>query len=134
MGKTKGFIEEFKDFISRGNVVDLAVGVIIGSAFTAIVTSLVNDIIMPLVGWLIGGINFTDLKLVIRQGSANVEEAAIYYGNFIQSVVNFLLIALVVFFVVKAINKFYKKKDPVTKPTPEDILLLREIRDLLEKK
>ncbi len=134
MDKKKGFVAEFKEFISRGSVIDLAVGVIIGSAFTAIVTSLVNDIFMPAIGWLFGGINFTDLKIVITKGSEGVEEAAIYYGNFIQSVVNFLLIAFVVFIVVKGINRFYKKEKPAPKAPAEDILLLREIRDLLQER
>ncbi len=134
MDKKKGFLAEFKEFISRGNVMDLAVGVIIGSAFTAIVTSLVNDMLMPAIGCLIGGLNFSDLKIVITKASEGVEEAAIYYGKFIQSVVNFLLVALVIFLVVKGINRFYKKKEPAPKAPAEEILLLREIRDLLKEK
>lgn len=136
MNKTKGFIAEFKEFISRGSVLDLAVGVIIGGAFTAIVNSLVNDVVMPVIGLIIGGINFSDLKYVITPASGSTAEAAIYYGSFLQSVVNFLLIALVVFTVVKAINRFRSKK-PAEPPKPaapaEDILLLREIRDLLSR-
>lgn len=131
-----GIVAEFRQFISRGNVVDLAVGVIIGSAFTAIVKSLVDDLVMPLIGWLIGGIDFTSLRLVIREASEGVEEAALNYGNFIQSVVNFLLIAAVVFLMVKAINSFHRKKEPEPEPAPadpEDVQLLREIRDLLKK-
>lgn len=134
--KKSGIIAEFRQFISRGNVVDLAVGVIIGSAFTAIVKSLVDDLVMPLIGWLIGGIDFTSLRLVIREASEGVEEAALNYGNFIQSVVNFLLIAAVVFLMVKAINSFHRKKEPEPEPAPadpEDVQLLREIRDLLKK-
>ena len=136
MKKTKGFISEFKEFISRGSVVDLAVGVIIGTAFTAIVTSLVNDIIMPAIGILFGGVDFTSLKYVVTPASGDMAEAAIYYGNFIQTIVNFLLIAFVIFTVVKTINRFNKKKEePVSEPAPdsEEILLLREIRDLLNK-
>ncbi len=139
MKKAKGFIAEFKKFISRGSVIDLAVGVIIGSAFTAIVTSLVNDIVMPVIGCIFGGIDFTDLKYVITPASGDVAEAAIYYGNFIQSVVNFLLVALVIFMVVKAINRFRKRKQDeaetavVPAEPSEDVLLLREIRDLLQK-
>lgn len=135
MRKKSGIIAEFKQFIARGNVIDLAVGLIVGSAFTAIVNSLVDDLIMPLVGWLFGGIDFTSLRFVIREASEGVEEAALNYGNFIQSVVNFLLIAIVVFLMVKAINRFYKKKEtaPETAPAePEDVTLLREIRDLLK--
>lgn len=138
MGKIKGFIAEFKEFISRGNVIDLAVGVIIGGAFTGIVTSLVNDIIMPFIGFIFGGINFSALKYVIRPAADGVAEAAVYYGNFIQNVVNFLLVAIVIFSVIKAINHFRRKKEkteqePVSEEIPEDIKLLREIRDLLKK-
>ncbi|MBR6802034.1 MAG: large-conductance mechanosensitive channel protein MscL [Eubacteriaceae bacterium] len=139
----KKFIEEFKTFISRGNVVDLAVGVVIGSNFTAIVNSLVNDIIMPIVGIFLGGINFTELKYVITPATETTPESAIRYGNFIQVIVNFLIIALVVFTVVKMINSFHRKKEaeePVEEvqveeepEVPEDILLLRQIRDLLDK-
>ena len=134
--KARGLMREFKEFISRGNVVDLAVGVIVGTSFTAIVNSLVNDIVMPAVGCLIGGINFTGLKLVITPATASTAEAAIYYGNFIQSVVNFLSTALVVFIMVKAINSFHKKKEtpPPEPPKPsEEVLLLQEIRDLLKE-
>lgn len=136
--QTKGIIGEFKEFISRGNVVDLAVGVIIGSAFTAIVTSLVNDIIMPVIGVLFGGIDFTSLRLVIRPAAEGVEEAAVCYGNFIQCVVNFLLVSLVIFIVIKTMNSFKRKKEePKAEEKPaepsEEILLLREIRDSLKK-
>ncbi len=130
---------EFKEFISRGNVIDLAVGVIIGSAFTKIVTSLVNDMIMPVIGALFGGIDFTSLRLVIREADAakGIEEASLNYGNFIQCIVDFLLVALVIFLVVKAINSLKCKKEepaPDAPVTPEDILLLREIRDELKNK
>ncbi|QAT42151.1 large-conductance mechanosensitive channel protein MscL [Aminipila luticellarii] len=139
MNEKKGFITEFKEFISRGSVIDLAVGVIIGSAFTAIVTSLVNDIVMPIIGCILNGINFTDLKYVITPAAKDTAEAAIYYGNFIQSVVNFLLIALVIFMVIKGINTFHKKEEAqAEEPKPaepsEDVVLLREIRDLLQEK
>lgn len=137
MSKTKGFIAEFKEFISRGSVIDLAVGVIIGGAFTAIVNSLVNDIVMPIIGLIIGGLNFAELKYVITPATADAAEAAIYYGNFIQAIVNFLLISLVIFMVIKLINSFHRKKEE--EPAPEDpeepseeILLLREIRDSLK--
>ncbi len=130
----KKLVNEFKEFISRGNVVDLAVGVIIGGAFTSIVTSLVNDIVMPVVGLIVGGVNFTGLKYVITPAVGDVAEAAIYYGNFLQSVVNFLLVACVIFSVIKVINRFHKREE-ATPPPPaapaEDIVLLREIRDLL---
>ena len=139
----KGFVQEFKTFISRGNVVDMAVGVINGSAFTKIVNSLVNDVIMPMLGVITGGVNFADLKYVITPGTEEVAEVAVKYGQFIQNIIDFLLIAIVVFVMVKMINKMRdaaKKKEeekpaePVAPPpTPEDILLLREIRDSLKK-
>lgn len=135
MAKKKGFAAEFKAFISRGNVMDLAVGVIIGSAFTAIVTSLVNDVIMPVIGLISGGIDLTGLKYVIAPAVAGAPEAAICYGNFLQSVVNFLLVALVLFLVIKGINRFHKKAEAPPPPPaapPEDVVLLREIRDLLQ--
>ena len=103
MKETKGLIAEFKEFISRGNVLDMAVGIIIGAAFTAIVTSLVNDIIMPIVGVIIGGIDFSSLKVAVGTASIN-------YGVFIQAIINFLLIALTVFLLIKAISKAQRKK------------------------
>lgn len=123
----KKFVSEFKEFISRGNVLDMAVGVVIGGAFTAIVTALVDNIIMPLIGILVGGLDFTGL-------SVKVGEVTIGYGAFIQAVINFLLISFVIFCVIRSFNKLAKKKEeePATPPTPaEDVVLLREIRDLL---
>ena len=101
----KGFVQEFKTFISRGNVMDMAVGVIIGSAFTKIVNSLVNDVLMPALGVLTGGVNFADLKFVITPATEEVAEVAIKYGAFVQNIIDFLLIAIVVFVMVKMINK-----------------------------
>ncbi len=122
-------IAEFKEFISRGNVMDLAVGIIIGAAFTDIVNSLVNNIIMPFVGMFIGGLNFHKLKIEIPWGDRPV----ILYGSFLQAVVNFLIIAACVFFIVKAVNKVIRKRPaPPKKPSNEEILLT-EIRDLLKK-
>lgn len=122
--------KEFREFILRGNVVDLAVAVIIGGAFGAIVTSLTNDIIMPLIGVLLGGIDFSGLTIQIG-------EATVAYGNFIQAVINFLIIGLVLFLVVKAMNKAAtlgaKKETAAPAAPPEDIKLLTEIRDLLKK-
>ena len=121
--------KEFKEFISKGNIFDMAVGVIIGGAFGKIVTSLVNDIIMPLVGVIIGGHDFTGLTL-------NVKDATINYGTFIQNIVDFLIVALCIFVVVKAMAKFKKKEEaaPEEPPKPsEEVLLLREIRDSLKK-
>ena len=126
----KGIVAEFKEFITRGNVMDMAVGIIIGGAFTAIVTSLVNDLLMPIIGAIFGGIDFTSLKYVIRAAdeAAGIEEAAIRYGSFIQAIVNFLLIAVVIFLLVKGINALSnlgKKKEeepapaePTTKVCP----------------
>ena len=135
----KKFMQEFKEFISRGNVVDMAVGVVVGSAFTAIVNSLVKDVIMPFIGWLIGGIDFADFKIVLAPAQGDVAEVAILYGNFINQVINFLILAFVVFSVVKVINSMRRKKEeaPAEPPAPpapaEDIVLLTEIRDLLKK-
>ena len=119
---------EFKTFISRGNVLDLAVAVIIGGAFGAIVNSLVNDIIMPLVGVIIGGLDFTSLSITV--GSS-----VILYGNFIQAIINFLIIAFSIFLVVKAANKFQRKQEAAPAPPPpptKEETLLAEIRDLLK--
>lgn len=133
----KKIIAEFKEFISKGSVIDLAVGVIIGGAFTAIVNSLVNDLVMPFIGWLIGGINFTEFKLALPMREGLEEQAVIAYGAFIQAVINFLLVALVIFILVKIINKFRKKKEEEPAPDPEpsdEVKLLSEIRDLLDEK
>lgn len=138
----KKIFDEFKTFIARGNVIDLSVGVVMGTAFSKIVTSLVNDVIMPLVGIAIGGINFTNLSIKLG-------DAMINYGNFIQEVVNFLIIAFCIFIIVKAINKLSenieKSKERLLKKEQEKVeeakeevksneeLLLIEIRDLLKK-
>lgn len=129
--KTTGFFAEFKKFISRGNVIDMAVGVIVGGAFTAIVNSLVNDILMPLIGMVLAGINFKDLSVTIPWGNKPV----LLFGSFIQAVITFLLTAFCVFILVKIINSLHKKKEeaPPAPPAPaEDIVLLTEIRDLLK--
>ena len=128
--------DEFKAFVMRGNVVDMAVGVIIGGAFGKIVTSLVNDIFMPIIGVLIGNVNFSDLQIKLGEPLEGAEQAAIKYGMFIQEVVNFLIIALCIFMVIKVINKLQKKKEespaPAPEPTKEEVLL-SEIRDALNK-
>lgn len=125
----KKIIKEFKEFINKGNVVDLAVGVIIGTAFSKIVTSLVNDLLMPLIGVLIGGLDFTNLSITIK-------DAKIMYGSFIQNILDFLIIAFCVFMFVKFINKISRKKEESKKEekTKKDdqIILLEEIRDLLK--
>ena len=120
-------LKEFRDFAMRGNVIDLAVAFILGVAFVAIVTSLVNDIIMPIVGVIIGGIDFASL-------SVTVGTAAIAYGKFIQAIVNFIIIAFVLFLLVRAINRFNKKKEAAPAPPPADVALLTEIRDLLKNR
>ena len=129
----KGFLKEFKDFISKGNVLDLAVAVVIGGAFNAIVTSLVNDVIMPLVGIIIGGIDFSGIKITL--GNSNI-----MVGNFIQNIVNFLIVAFTIFVVVKAFNKLQEKakkkeekKEAEAPKKSDEVLLLEEIRDLLKK-
>ena len=125
----KKVAKEFKEFISKGNVVDLAVGVIIGGAFGKIVTSLVNDILMPLLGIVLGGINFSGLTL-------NVGSAVIAYGAFIQNIIDFLIIAFCIFMFVKFINKLTVKPKKEEKKAPvksDEVILLEEIRDLLKK-
>lgn len=129
--RVKNFMGEFKIFISKGNVVDLAVGVIIGSAFGKIVTSLVNDVIMPLIGVIIGGINFSSLSLKVKNASVN-------YGMFIQNIIDFLIISFCIFVFVSVINKFNRKKEKEEKAEEvvvkkEEVILLEEIRDLLKK-
>ena len=120
-------LKEFKNFISRGNVIDLAVGVVMGSAFSAIVTSLVNDIIMPFVGLIIGGIDFTSMALKINDASIN-------YGNFIQNIVNFLIIALSIFMFIKLVNKMsHKKEENKEEKKDPTVKLLEEIRDELKE-
>ena len=129
-------VDDFKAFVMRGNVVDLAVGVIIGAAFGKIVTSLVNDIFMPIIGMIIGNIDFTTLEIKIGEPVEGAEQAAIKYGMFIQEIVNFLIIALCIFMFIKLISKIQKKKDEAPAPAPEptkEELLLTEIRDSLKK-
>ena len=129
-------VDEFKAFVMRGNVVDMAVGVIIGGAFSKIVTSLVNDIFMPIIGMVLGNVDFTSLEIKLGEPVEGAEQAAIRYGMFIQEIVNFLIIALCIFMVIKLINKAKKKKDeepaPAPEPTKEEVLLT-EIRDALNK-
>ena len=137
-----GFVKEFKDFAMKGNVIDLAVAVIIGGAFGKIVSSFVADIVMPLIGLLLGGVNFTDLKWVIKDavmenGVEKVAAATLNYGNFIQVTIDFLIIALAIFLAIKAMNSLKKKEEPApeapTAPSAEETLL-GEIRDLLKEK
>ncbi len=141
--KSKGFVKEFGEFIKKGNVVDMAVGVVIGSAFGKIVTSIVDDIIMPLVSLATGGIDFSNWFVSLDGNTyetiekANEAGAAVLrYGNLISVILNFLIVAFCIFLVVKAMNKFKKKEEekPAEAPKkPDDVVLLEEIRDLLKK-
>ena len=131
---------EFKDFISKGNVMDLAVGVIIGGAFGKIVDSLVNDIIMPVIGKIIGNVDFSNMYIALNNQAAGLPlvEAkklggVLAYGNFISILINFLILAFVIFMMVKQFNKMKKAAPAAPAPTPDDVLLLREIRDSLKK-
>lgn len=141
MAKTS-FLQEFKSFAVKGNAVDMAVGVIIGGAFGKIVTSIVNDIIMPPIGWLIGGIDFKDLKYELPANPLDkgTEPVCIAYGNFLQTCLDFLIISFCVFMMVRLMmrlthkNKAEEAETPVAPPKPsEEVLLLREIRDALKK-
>ena len=130
------FLDEFRKFAVKGNMVDMAIGIIIGAAFGKIVASLVNDVLMPPIGLLLGGVNFTDLKVVMRVATETVPAVTWNYGNFIQVLIDFLIIAFVVFMLVKAINAAKKKEEaaPAAPPAPtKDQVLLTEIRDLLKK-
>ncbi|UPG90811.1 large-conductance mechanosensitive channel protein MscL [Luteibacter aegosomaticola] len=129
-----GMIAEFKKFALRGNVIDLAVGVVIGAAFGKIVTSLVDNIIMPPIGMLIGGIDFSDWKWVLKPADAVAKKAevAIQYGVFINVLIQFLIVAIAIFLVVKAINKLTRHEDAPA-ATPPDVVVLQEIRDLLKQ-
>lgn len=156
MAEKKGFFKEFKEFIAKGNIIDMAVGVVIGGAFGKIVTSLVNDIVMPPIGMAIGGVDFANLKATIQHaqldeaGEVIKEAVTINYGNFIQTILEFIIIALCIFLVLKGIMKAKalaekeKKQEEEAAPAPEpepevepepseEVLLLREIRDSLKK-
>ena len=139
MGK---FLTEFKEFAVKGNAVDMAVGVIIGGAFGKIVSSLVDDVIMPPIGWLIGGVNFSDLKVTLPAekiaGGIELQAATINYGNFIQTLIDFIIIAFCIFLMIKGLNTLMRKKkdEAPTKPAEpsDEVKLLTEIRDELKKK
>ena len=151
MGKEKGkFRKEFRAFALRGNVIDLAVGVIVGGAFSTITNSLVNDVIMPFVSMFLGGVNFSDWKITLPQlfgeRAADAAPITLNYGNFIATIINFLILAFVVFMIVRTINRLHdigkkKEAEPVAEPEPEpepapskEECLLAEIRDLLKDK
>ena len=131
-------LKEFQQFISRGNVVDLAVAVIIGGAFGRIVISFVNDVLMPIIGILVGGLNFSDLRIVIIKASGETAELALYYGRFVQAIVDFVIIALSIFLMVKLINSMQRKKETEQEAAPpeppKEQVLLEEIRDILKER
>jgi large conductance mechanosensitive channel len=133
-----GMLKEFKEFAMKGNVVDLAVAVVIGGAFGKIVSSFVSDVIMPPIGMLLGGVDFADLKVVLKAATEEVEAVSINYGAFINTLIDFIIIAFAIFMVVKAINSTKKKEVAAPPPPPpgptKEETLLTEIRDLLAKK
>ena len=135
--KVNPILKEFREFVNRGNVLDLAVGVIVGGAFNKIISSLVNDLVMPVVGLVLGGIDFTNLEITIPNFFGGSGAAHIRYGNFIQNIVDFLIVAFCVFIFIKLINKFSAKKETEvkTEPTTDDKILavLEEIRDQRKK-
>lgn len=130
-------MKEFKEFIAQGNVMDAAIGFVLGLAFKAIVDSVVNDILMPIVGFLTAGVDFTNLKIVLKEAVADVsEEVAITYGQLIQSIISFLIVALFLFLVVRTLNKLRRKKEEVEEaveeePSESELDLLKDIRNLL---
>lgn len=130
-------INEFKAFAVKGNVIDMAVGIIIGAAFGKIVTSIVNDVIMPPIGLLVGGVNFTDLRIVLKEAVGDNPAVTLNYGNFIQVCFDFLIVAFAIFMVIKAINAAKKKEEIINQPPVAEVnkqeKLLEEIRDLLKK-
>lgn len=130
-------MSEFKSFAMRGNVVDMAVGIVIGGAFGKIVSSFVNDVLMPPIGMLMGGVNFTDLSFVLSEATAEAEAVTLNYGSFVQTVVDFVIIAFAIFMVVKAMNSMKKKEEeaPAEPPAPSaEVELLTEIRDSLKNR
>ncbi len=129
-----GMVQEFKTFAMRGNVVDMAVGIIIGGAFGKIVSSFVADIIMPPIGLLLGGVNFSELSFTLKEATQEATAVTLSYGLFIQTIVDFIIIAFAIFLVVKGMNSM-KKKEPQAQPAPpKQEILLTEIRDLLKQK
>ncbi|MBU3968926.1 large-conductance mechanosensitive channel protein MscL [Patescibacteria group bacterium] len=129
----KNFIQEFKNFAIKGNVIDMAIGIIIGTAFGKIVSSLVSDVIMPPIGIITGGIDFADSSILLKSATETTQAVTLNYGLFINSVIDFVIIALSIFFVIKHLNKFKKKKEEKPTQTSEEVQLLREIRDSLKK-
>lgn len=133
-----GMLTEFKEFAMRGNVIDLAVGVVIGAAFGKIVTALVDNVIMPPIGLLIGGVDFSELAITLKAASVDaagevVPAVQIGYGTFLNALIQFIIVAFAIFMVVKAINRMHKKPEEAPAEPSEDVLLLREIRDSLKR-
>lgn len=131
-----GMMQEFKDFAMKGNVVDMAVGVVVGGAFGKIVSSFTNDVLMPPIGMLTGGMDFSGMKLTLQEATESAEAIAINYGTFINTTIDFIIIAFAIFLVVKAMNAAQREEEeaPAEPPAPpEDITLLREIRDSLQR-
>ena len=132
-----GMIKEFKEFAVKGNMIDLAVAVVIGGAFGKMVTSFVNDVVMPPIGLLMGNVNFSDLKIILKAAEGDVKAVTLNYGAWINTIVDFLIVALVIFFIIKALNSLKKKQAEAPAPPPapsKEETLLTEIRDLLAKK
>lgn len=135
------FIKEFREFAVKGNVVDMAVGIIIGAAFGKIVSSLVSDVVMPPIGVLIGGVDFSDLAIILREATAESAAVTIAYGKFIQTILDFTVVALAIFVMIKVINRLKREEEAVAEPEPEPVpqltkeeVLLTEIRDLLKSR
>ncbi|RPJ16518.1 MAG: large-conductance mechanosensitive channel protein MscL [Desulfobacteraceae bacterium] len=132
-----GIIKEFKEFAVKGNVVDMAVGIIIGAAFGKIVSSVVSDVIMPPIGLIVGGVDFTKLAFTLKQASGDASPVVISYGKFIQTVLDFTIVAFAIFMLIKGINTFKRKQEAVVPPPPapsKEETLLSEIRDILKEK
>lgn len=128
-----GIVQEFKEFAVRGNVIDMAVGVIVGSAFGKIVSSFVSDVIMPPIGVLLGGVNFSDLAFTLKEVAGSAPAVVIAYGRFVQTVTDFVIISFVIFMVVRLINSLKKKAEAAPAAPSNQEILLAEIRDLLKK-
>jgi len=131
-----GFVKEFKTFAMRGNVMDMAIGIVIGAAFGKIVTSLVNDVIMPPVGVLMGGVDFSSLAVTLKAASAGAPAVVLKYGMFINTIIDFLIVALAIFLVIKGMNSLKRKQEAPAPPPPPPIqeMILRDIRDILRSK
>jgi len=132
-----GMMKEFKEFAVKGNVVDMAVGIIIGAAFGKIVSSIVSDVIMPPIGLIVGGVDFSKLAFTLKQASGDAAAVVISYGKFIQTVVDFIIVAFAIFMLIKAINTLKRKQEAAVQPPPapsKEQVLLSEIRDILKEK